>query len=77
MIVAGFMIVVGVGLLREVLPDLLDRAIAEPMQMHVNRTLAKFFDDYDELIGVRTRRSGNIAHVEIPNSDILVVPRAE
>ena len=103
-VVAGFMIVVAVGLLREVLPDLLDRALAEPMQLQVNRTLAEFFDEYDELIGVRTRRSGNIAHVEItlgfapeksvgdlsvvvarmedhlqqsiPNSDILIVPRA-
>lgn len=102
--VAGFMIVVGISLLREAMPDLLDRAIAEPMQVHVNRTLAKFFDDYDELISVRTRRSGNVVHVEItlgfapdktigelrgivaqiqnhlqqtiPNSDILIVPRA-
>lgn len=62
---AGFMIVVGVGLLRDALPDLLDRAIAEPMQMQVNRTLVTFFHDYDELIAVRTRRSGNVAHVEI------------
>src|SRR5215510_7987751 len=63
--VVGFMVVVAVGLLREALPDLLDRAIAEPMQVQVNRTLAAFFHDYDELISVRTRRSGNIAHVEI------------
>jgi divalent metal cation (Fe/Co/Zn/Cd) transporter len=62
---AGFMIVVAVGLLRDALPDLLDRAIAEPMQMQVNRTLVAFFHDYDEMIRVRTRRSGNIAHVEI------------
>jgi|KBSSwiStaDraftv2_1062776.scaffolds.fasta_scaffold265661_2 divalent metal cation (Fe/Co/Zn/Cd) transporter len=104
LVVVGFMIVVAVGLLREALPDLLDRAIAEPMQMQVTRTLATFYHDYDELIAVRTRRSGNIAHVEItlgfapekslgdlseivarmrehlqqaiPNSDIVIVPRA-
>jgi cation diffusion facilitator family transporter len=63
--IAGFMIVIGVGLLREAMPDLLDRAISEPMQMQVNRILANFFNDYDELIAVRTRRSGNTAHVEI------------
>jgi divalent metal cation (Fe/Co/Zn/Cd) transporter len=102
--VAGFMIVVAVGLLREAMPDLLDRAISEPMQMQVNRVLANFFNDYEELIAVRTRMSGNTAHVEItlgfspdktlgalfeilsrmqndlqqaiPNSDILIVPRA-
>jgi divalent metal cation (Fe/Co/Zn/Cd) transporter len=104
LLVAGFMVFVAIGLLREAVPDLLDRAIAEPMQMHVNRTLAEFFHEYDDLISVRTRRSGNIAHVEItlgfsrektvgelaaiisrmqqhlqkaiPNSDILIVPRA-
>jgi divalent metal cation (Fe/Co/Zn/Cd) transporter len=65
LLVVGFMVVIGVGLLREAIPDLLDRAIAEPMQVQVNRTLAAFFHDYDELISVRTRRSGNIAHVEI------------
>ena len=103
-VVAGFMIVIAVGLLREALPDLLDHALAEPMQMHVTRTLAAFFHDYEELITVRTRRSGNIVHVEItlgfapnkslgeltgiiarmkehlqqaiPNSDIVIVPRA-
>jgi divalent metal cation (Fe/Co/Zn/Cd) transporter len=65
LLVVGFMVVIAVGLLREALPDLLDRAIAEPMQVRVNRTLAAFFHDYDELLSVRTRRSGNIAHIEI------------
>jgi cation diffusion facilitator family transporter len=102
--VVGFMIVVAVGLLREALPDLLDRALNETMQLQITRTLATFFNEYDDLISVRTRRSGNIAHVEItlgfnadkrlgelsevisrmqdhlqqaiPNSDILIVPRA-
>jgi divalent metal cation (Fe/Co/Zn/Cd) transporter len=64
-IVAGMMTVIAIGLLREALPDLLDRALAEPMQLQVNRTLAAFFHDYEEVIAVRTRRSGRIAHVEI------------
>lgn len=104
LVVVAFMIVIAIGQLREALPDLLDRAIAEPMQMQVNRTLAAFFDDYEELISVRTRGSGKTAHVEItlgfaperslggvseltqrmqthlrqaiPNSDIIIVPRA-
>jgi divalent metal cation (Fe/Co/Zn/Cd) transporter len=63
--VVGFMLVVAVGLLRDALPDLLDRALNETMQLQITRTLATFFHEYDELISVRTRRSGNIAHVEI------------
>ncbi|MFG1462953.1 cation transporter [Xanthobacter sp. DSM 24535] len=65
MVGAGFMAVVGVSMVREALPDLLDRALDEPVQHKVNRTLATFFDQYDALLGVRTRRSGRIAHVEI------------
>ncbi|HQS46048.1 MAG TPA: cation transporter [Xanthobacteraceae bacterium] len=62
---AGFMAVVGASMVRDALPDLLDRSLAEPIQHKVNRALALFFDDYDALLGVRTRRSGRIAHVEI------------
>ncbi len=60
-----FMAVVGISMIRAALPDLLDRALSEPVQMKVNRTLAAFFDSYDALLGMRTRRSGNVAHVEI------------
>ncbi|MFG1422218.1 cation diffusion facilitator family transporter [Roseixanthobacter liquoris] len=62
---AGFMAVVGASMVREALPDLLDRALDEPIQQKVNRALAAFFEDYDALLGVRTRRSGRVAHVEI------------
>ncbi|MFG1344601.1 cation transporter [Xanthobacter autotrophicus DSM 431] len=62
---AAFMLVVGGRMISEALPDLLDRALAEPVQMKVNTALAAFFDQYEQLIGVRTRKSGNVAHVEI------------
>ncbi len=62
---AAFMAVVGVSMVRSALPDLLDRALSEPVQMKVNRTLAAFFTSYDALLGIRTRRSGQVAHVEI------------
>ncbi|WP_029004545.1 cation diffusion facilitator family transporter [Azorhizobium doebereinerae] len=62
---AAFMTFVGVSMVRASLPDLLDRALSEPVQLKVNRTLAAFFHEYDALLGIRTRRSGNIAHVEI------------
>lgn len=62
---AAFMAVVGVSMVRSALPDLLDRALSEPVQLKVNRTLAAFFNSYDALLAMRTRRSGNVAHVEI------------
>ena len=62
---AAFMLVIGGGMISEALPDLLDRALAEPLQMKVNAALAAHFDAYEQLLSVRTRRSGSVAHVEI------------
>ncbi|MFG1179630.1 cation transporter [Xanthobacter sp. DSM 14520] len=62
---AAFMLVVGGRMISESLPDLLDRALAEPVQMKVNSALAAFFDQYEQLSAVRTRQSGTVAHVEI------------
>ncbi|WP_334176214.1 cation transporter [Pseudoxanthobacter sp.] len=62
---AAFMIVIGVRLVREALPDLVDRALDESVQMTVTQALARFYHDYDDLDGVRTRRAGNVAHIEI------------
>ncbi|OYW36176.1 MAG: hypothetical protein B7Z45_06120 [Azorhizobium sp. 12-66-6] len=62
---AGFMIVIGVGLMREALPDLLDQALGEPIQLAVNQTLARHFEAYEGLDSVRTRRAGNVRHIEI------------
>jgi divalent metal cation (Fe/Co/Zn/Cd) transporter len=62
---AGFMAVVGARMIYEALPDLLDRALAEPLQLKVTAALAASFRHYEQLIGVRTRRSGTVPHVEI------------
>jgi ferrous-iron efflux pump FieF len=63
--VVCLMVASGVGMLRESLPDLLDQALPEPEQRAINRVLARHFAAYDDLGRVRTRRSGNVLHVEI------------
>lgn len=63
--VVALMVAAGVGMLRESLPDLLDQALPEPEQQAINRVLARHFDAYGDLSRVRTRRSGNVLHVEI------------
>lgn len=62
---AGFMLVVGARMIADSLPDLLDRALAEPLQIKVNAALAAFYDQYEQLLSVRTRKSGSAPHVEI------------
>ncbi|WP_372006384.1 cation diffusion facilitator family transporter [Tistrella mobilis] len=64
-VVAVIMLTTTYGMLKEAMPDLLDRSLAEPMQMEINKVLAQFFDEYDDIIRVRSRRLGNGAEVEI------------
>jgi cation diffusion facilitator family transporter len=47
------------------LPHLLDRILDEPQQAAINRVLIRHFHAYDELLFVRTRRSGNVMFVDI------------
>jgi cation diffusion facilitator family transporter len=56
---------IGTSMVRESLPDLLDRSIDPRAQRFVLQTLAQHVDDYDEVIGLRSRRSGQEAFVEI------------
>jgi len=50
---------------RKSIDELLDRTIDEPLQMHILRELAAYFDEYLELHGVRSRRSGQFVYIEI------------
>lgn len=50
-------------LIRAALPDLLDRTLAEPLQLRINRVLAEHFEGYDSIEWCRSRQSGS--HIEI------------
>lgn len=63
--VSAVILSVGTSMLRESLPDLLDKSIDGEAQLLVYRTLAQHFDSYDDIIGVRSRRSGRQAFVEL------------
>ena len=45
--------------------DLLDRALEESLQLVILRELAKYFDEYEAIHGIRSRRSGANVYVEI------------
>lgn len=45
--------------------DLLDRTLEESLQLVILRELAKYFDRYEAIHGVRSRRSGATVYVEI------------
>jgi ferrous-iron efflux pump FieF len=52
-------------LIRTALPDLLDRTIAEPLQVRINRALAEAFDGYDSIEWCRSRQSGSNIEIDI------------
>jgi cation diffusion facilitator family transporter len=64
-IIAGFLLSSGYRVITSSLPDLLDRTLDEELQMVIVRHLAQFFNDYEALHGVRSRRSGSNVYIEI------------
>ena len=62
--VVGYMVVTAVSLLRESLPDLLDRALPEREQLLLLSVLSRYFDDFDNVGAIRSRRSGGHAFID-------------
>ncbi|OEU66401.1 MAG: hypothetical protein BA863_07535 [Desulfovibrio sp. S3730MH75] len=54
----GYMVFIAYGLIKESLPEILDRTISEPDHYQILRILAENFDQYDGFSGYKTRRSG-------------------
>lgn len=63
--VAAVMIVIAVKLWRQALPHLLDQTLDEARQTAINQVLVRHFMDYEDLLRVRSRQSGNTMFVEI------------
>ncbi len=53
------------GSLAHVVGDLSDKTLEETSQLVVLRELAVFFDDYEQIHGIRSRRSGNVVYLEV------------
>lgn len=64
-IIVGVLFFSGARVITSSLPDLLDRTLDEELQMVIVRHLARFFNEYTALHGVRSRRSGSSVYIEI------------
>lgn len=65
LIVAGFIAFSAMGVFTDSFNDLLDKTLDEELQMVINRELVDHFDQYDNLHGIRSRRSGSQVFIEI------------
>jgi cation diffusion facilitator family transporter len=45
--------------------DLLDKSLDESMQFHIMRALAEYFEEYNQVIAIRSRQSGGLVFIEI------------
>jgi cation diffusion facilitator family transporter len=60
-----YMAVIGTQLLRESLPDLMDRALPERDQLMLLKVVARHFENFDQFDAVRSRRSGGRAYIDM------------
>lgn len=56
--VLGYMLKIAVDLVKESLPEILDRTVAEPEHHQILKVLTAHFDQYDGFREYKTRRSG-------------------
>lgn len=65
LIIAASILVGAMGIFSSSVFDLLDKSLEESDQIVIMRELATHFDDFEVLHGIRTRRAGSQAFVEI------------
>lgn len=64
-VIAGFIAFSAMGVFTDSFNDLLDKTLDEEYQMIILRELASHFDEYEDLHGIRSRRSGSHVFIEI------------
>ncbi len=64
-LLSGFILIFAYSILSSSMTDLLDKALDESMQLLIVRALAEFFDEYTQILGVRSRRSGGEIFIEL------------
>jgi cation diffusion facilitator family transporter len=65
LVIASSILVATIGIFTSSFFDLLDRTLDEEHQMTILRELAMFFDEYEQLHGIRSRRSGSRVFIEM------------
>jgi ferrous-iron efflux pump FieF len=65
LVIAGSILMAALGIFSTSVGDLLDRTLEESDQLLILRELARHFNDYEYLHGIRSRRSGTEVYIEI------------
>ncbi|MDO9324874.1 MAG: cation diffusion facilitator family transporter [Methanoregula sp.] len=63
--VMGILLYSGLRMIQSSLPDLLDQTLEEELQLIVMKELADHFQNYEQVHGIKSRRSGGSIYVDI------------
>lgn len=63
--VMGILLFSGLRMIQSSLPDLLDKTLEEELQLIVMKELAEHFQHYEQIHGIKSRRSGGSIYVDI------------
>ncbi len=73
----GYMVVIAYGLIKESLPEILDRTVPEPEHYQILRILTEHFDNYDGFTGYKARRSGKDLFILLNLAFLPTYPRPD
>ena len=65
LVIAAFILLSALGIFSSSVNDLLDHALEEESQIIILRELVRFIDEYEQLHGIRTRRSGSQVFIDL------------
>jgi ferrous-iron efflux pump FieF len=65
LVIGASILMAAIGIMSSSFYDLLDRTLEETSQVFILRELARYFNEYEALHGIRSRRSGSHVFVEI------------
>ncbi len=65
LVIAGTILIAAIGVFTSSFSDLLDKTLEETDQIAILRELAKHFERYEELHGIRSRRAGGRVFIEV------------
>lgn len=63
--IVGVLFLSGYREIKTALPDLLDKTLEEELQIEIMKNLAEFFDEYHDIHGIRSRRSGSHVYIDL------------
>jgi cation diffusion facilitator family transporter len=64
-LLSGYILFTAYAIFSSSVTDLLDKTLDESIQFHIMRALAEYFEEYNQVVAIRSRQSGGLVFIEI------------